>query len=167
MNWKIYSLAVLLWSCNKGVWVAQHTYRPKHPHFRILKKPFVFNKEIDTSHWYVSTRGRFITEGRLLFVYTGLYADGRMLGTETVNHDTAFIMAQNSWSTAANIGYYTTEGTHIDFEYFAPGDGGQYVTMQGMVKRDTILLFETSGRVAFKREFRYDTLVKTTLPIRP
>ena len=158
-------LLVLLAGCSRGIWITQNAYRPKHPRFSIQKKLFVQNELINTHFLYVSkTKYTGNSRERILFDFTGLYPDGRMIGTSLTDSALHKIQKMNSWETAANIGYYTTEGNKILFEYFTPEEGGQYVTKQGIIKQDTIILSETVN-LLLKKVVRNDTLVKTPYPL--
>ena len=165
----ICSIIVLLFShCNFGVWNTSGvfpTYRPKHPKFKILKQPFLGNNLIDTNHLYIGI-SKIIYEGDELVGLYGFYGDGRVLLTGGKKNDIINIVAYTStFENARWVGYYTTQGDIIKFEYFVPGDGGQYETREGVIKKDTIIIIETFN-LLFKKEIRSDTLIKSTYPLK-
>jgi hypothetical protein len=153
----------LLVSCTKGVWLAEGVYRPKHPKFKILKYPFIKNNFIDSEHFYLS---RKYYDGISYIGCYGFYNNGQMINTGGKESDiNSILMTSNSFTTAPRVGYYTTEGDKIKFEYFVPGDGGQYETREGIIKKDTIILMETVI-LLFKKEVRNDTLVISSYPLK-
>lgn len=159
-------LVIIIASCNRGVWLSQNMYRPKHPKFKIRKTDFKSNSLINTSYLYVSTiRYMGDSRERVLYNFTGFYSDGRMIGNSFDDLELLQIYNANTFNTATTIGYYTTDGKKIKFEYFIQGDGGQYVTKEGIIKRDTIILSK-KVTLLFKKEIRNDTLVKSAHPLK-
>jgi hypothetical protein len=159
-------LIVIITSCNRGIWLSSNLYRPKHPKFKIRKTDFKSNSLINNFYQYVSSK-KYMSDSkeRVLYNFTGFYSDGRMIGNSFNDLELLQIHNTNSFSTASNIGYYTTDGEKIKFEYFVQGDGGQYVTRQGIIKKDTIILSETFS-LLFKKEVRNDTLIKSDYPLK-
>ncbi len=159
-------LLLIIASCNRGVWLSQNVYRPKHPKFKIRKTDFKSNSLINNSYLYVSTK-KYTSDSkeRVLYNFTGFYSDGKMIGNSLDDLELLQIYNANSFNTATSIGYYTTEGDKIKFEYFVPGDGGQYETREGIIKKDTIILMETVI-LLFKKEVRNDTLVISSYPLK-
>ncbi len=158
----LFALLILI-SCNRGVWLADGIYRPKHPKFSILKYPFINNIYIDNGYFYLSKK---YYDGIGYLGCYGFFSNGQMINTGGKEVDIFNIMmTTNSTATAPRIGYYTTNGDKIKFEYFVPGDGGQYETREGIIKKDTIILSETIT-LLFKKEVRNDTLVKSIYPLK-
>lgn len=95
----------------------------------------------------------------------GFLPDGRMIiGSTRENEMDQTLNEKNSFTNASSIGYYTTNGNTIKTEYFVSGDGGQYVTSEGIIKKDTIVIVD-KVLLLFKRESRYDTLVRSRFPL--
>jgi hypothetical protein len=158
-------LLLFLLACNKGVWVTQNVYRPRHPRFAILKKPFNANALINNQFLYVSQRDYVSNaQKRTMYDFTGLYADGRVIGISLSDTELNKISEKNSWKTAPVIGHYTTRENMIEFEYFLPTNGGLYETRQGIIKKDTLYMKKFSS-VLYKKENRYDTLVVSVFPL--
>jgi len=157
----IFISLLFLLACNKGVWVTQNVYRPKHPKFSVLKEQFSASPLINNQFLYVSKRSYISNaQERIMYDFTGFYSDGRVIGVSLNDLELNKISQLNSWETAPIIGYYTTKENTIEFEYFLPTDGGLYEKRQGIIKKDTILMKKFSS-VLYKRESRYDTLVKS------
>ncbi len=152
--------------CNHGVWNTTgvyNTYRPKHPKFKILKQPFIKNGLIDTNHLYIDI-AKTNYGGDDLVGFYGFFGNGRMLVTGGKKNDILNIVNYtNSLVNATWIGYYTTKGDKIKLEYFVPSEGGEYETMHGIIKKDTIIFMETirGGASLFSKEVRSDTLIKS------
>ena len=164
-KWILYSIISLFFSCcSRGVWNfagAYPTYRPKHSKFKILKKAFVPNNSIDTIHFYLSINKSYYDGSSHIGCY-GFFGSGKMINTGGGENEIRSILsATNSFATAPRAGYYTTEGNKIEFEYFVPGDGGQYERQTGLIKKDTIILSDTIN-LFFSKEVRNDTLVKSS-----
>lgn len=160
------ALMTLFISCGRGIWISQHAYRPKHPRFSIQNIDFVANPLINSNYLYVS-QTKYISDSqeRKMLDFTGLYPDGRMIGTSLNDLQINRIYEMNSWETAASIGHYRTVGNRIFLEYFIPGEGGQYVKKEGIIKQDTLIFFET-GRLLAKKATRSDTLLKSSFPLK-
>jgi hypothetical protein len=156
---------VIIISCTQNVWITQSAVRPKKPKFTIQKEQFTKNKLVDNDFLYVSKKD-FISGGKNIYMYdfTGFYSDGKMIGSSLNGTELSFIVSMDSWSTAQNVGYYTTYGNKIKYQYFVPYDGGQYETKEGIIKKDTIIVYEKI-RNLLKTEMRYDTLIKSFFPL--
>jgi hypothetical protein len=121
----IFVLFILNIGCNHGKWLPNGAYRPKHPHFEILKEKFTPNSLIDTNFLYISLL-KYSDKGidHTMYDCVGFYGDGRMIGFTLDDSELEKITQANSWETAYCVGHYTTEGNHIKYEYFVGGDVG-------------------------------------------
>ncbi|MFT3823911.1 MAG: hypothetical protein QM731_08315 [Chitinophagaceae bacterium] len=154
----------MLLSCHRGVWVSKDAYRPRKPEFSILQEKFQGNTLINTSFVYVSTHHYINFDKAAIYDYTGFYSDGRMIGFDVNTSERNDANKINTWQTADIIGYYTTYGNRVKVQYFVPGNGGQYLTREGFIRKDTIILHDVSDKL-FKREITYDTLVISGNPL--
>jgi len=159
-------LCIYMISCNKGIWLSQNVYRPIHPKFNIKKEPFRSNDLINNDNLYISTKKFINYDGNIIIRYIGFYKDGRMIVDNTwQNQMDVTLNNRNSFKTASSIGYYTTIGNKINMQFFVQGDGGQYQTSIGLIKKDTIILTDRYNFL-FHKVMRYDTLVKSSYLLR-
>jgi hypothetical protein len=165
MRKAFFGISLVLLSCSKGAWVTEHTFRPKHPRFSILKKPFVRNMEINSQFLYVSETSYVSNnQKRIMYDFTGFYPDGRVIGISLTDMELNKISQLNTWESAPVIGHYTTQGNTIELQYFLPTDGGLYETRQGIIKNDTILLKRFSAKLRGENN-RYEAAVKSGYPL--
>jgi hypothetical protein len=161
----IFLLIVLTYSCTKNLWISDHAVRPKKPKFSILKQVFIGNNLIDTSYLYISTSKFPNFDGRKSIGYMGFYNNGKMIVDNTwENEMSSTVTTRNSWETAAAIGYYTSRDNNIKVQYFVSFDAGTYLMRKGVIKKDTVILEETTYR-RLKKEIEYDTLVRSPFRI--
>ncbi len=154
--------------CNQGVWEKGEiydTYRPKHPHFSIQKRKFIYNTLIDTNYLYEQATYFPNWDGHLIKHNMGVFSDGRLILNTRKDDSDAEIISTNSWETALIIGYYTTVGDKIKLEYFEDLDDGNYTDKEGIIKKDTII-FEKKVHLLFTSEIRKEMYVKTKYLIR-
>jgi hypothetical protein len=159
-------ITVTALSCSRGVWLSQNVYRPKKPKFSILKELFNLNSLIDDSSLYVSGKQQINYDENRIIGYMGFYNNGRMIIDNLYENELYKIDSRSSWETAAAIGYYTTNGNRIKVQYFISADGGQYITKEGTILKDTIILEDSFLQLSLKREIRYDTLIKSSYRLR-
>lgn len=130
--------------------------RPKHPNFKLLKKPFIETKSIIFNNLYVENDYR---DG------IGFYSDGRMFLVNNYNYKTQLYDSLNSiyvqgkhWNNAINRGYWRSTENKLEIEWFACGDNGFYKREKGEIKGDSIILYDIiftpfEGKIIRKRYF--------------
>ncbi len=110
--------------------------RPKKPHFRLLKIPFVETDRLSFNKVY---------EGNTTSLGYSFYSDGRLI---CFNSDDGLALRDNNilgknWNNAIAIGYWrVVEGNKIKIEYFVCQDGGFYTLKQGKVNKDSIIFYK-------------------------
>jgi hypothetical protein len=166
----------LLWiGCTKNMWT-EYGVRPKKPKFSILKETFTDNRMIDHGFFYaykkVLVAGEYnnyvyslTNKDHYLYSFVGFYPDGKMIGVSLDEKDLPLLSNRNSWETAHNIGYYTTKGDKIKWQYFAPFDAGSYLTEEAIIKPDTLIIPQ-KYLVRLKVKRGYDTLIKSSYIIK-
>jgi hypothetical protein len=163
----IIASSLILLSCAKGVWINQNVYRPKKASYSILRTGLKQDSLIDGRVLYVSTRKFISYNGEVITGYMGFYQDGRLIVDNIIEKDGIQITpTRNTFETAGYAGYYTTEAGRITVQYFVPTDGGQYLEREGTIRKDTVTLIERRRTPPFKLEQRYDTLVKSSIPLK-
>jgi hypothetical protein len=151
-------------ACTQNVWISKSAVRPKTPKFSILKEPFIGNSFIDTNYMYISTKQFLNYDGNVILKAAGFYANGRMIGNSYYKSNIdSDVYETNKWETANNIGYYTTKGNTIKYQYFVPYGGGEYHTNVGIIKQDTIIVRDI---IKVKSDDIYDTLIKSNYPLK-
>lgn len=158
-------LIVCLAACSRGRWISDDAYRPKKQHFSVAKSSFKNSSFIDNNRVYVLTRPFVNYDNRVFRSFMGFYDDGTVVFSSALENDLRDAVQQkSSMNTASTIGQYTTDGQNLTVELFLPADGGTYHQMKGVIKGDTII-FDKSVNKLFKKEIRYDTLVRSSFLI--
>lgn len=125
----------ILLACNKGSWVTQTTFRPKHPRFSVVKKPFVPNEQINSQFIYVQEKSYVSDDqNRIMYDFVGFYPDGRIIAVSLTDLELGGISQLNTWESSPVIGHYTTDGNAIELQYFLPMDGGLYESRKGIIR---------------------------------
>ena len=152
--------------CSQNLWTKNGLLRPKKPKFSILREPFRGNSLINTRYVYISAKRPVIANGNTLVGTYGFYDDGRLIvnGFYESNID-SLIHNRISWDSSYRIGYYTTQGNTIKFQYFEQFGGGEYIYHEGMLKQDTIIITD-NFRDRPWNIIRYDTLIKSNYRMR-
>ena len=144
--------------CSQNLWTKNGSLRQKKPKFSILREPFKSSFLINTEYVYISTKRPINYDGNKIVGTLGFYDDGRLIvnGFYESNID-SLIHNRISWDSSQRIGYYTTQGNSIKFQYFEQFGGGEYIYHEGMLKQDTIIIF----RARAWNTIKYDTLIKS------
>ncbi len=165
MKYLLIILIICLVACNRGTWINGQVYRPKKPKFSVIKSSFKSNSLIDNNSLYMFKRPFLNYDGRELISFMGFYEDGQLIFDNTEqNQLVSMVKEKSSFETASTIGYYTTEEEKITVELFLPADGGIYRQINGIVKKDTIIFIENINML-FRKESRYDTLIKSSFSL--
>lgn len=147
--------------CSQNLWITNSVLRPKKPKFSILREPFKSNSLINTKYVYISTERPVVSGGNALVSTYGFYDDGRVIvnGFYESNID-SLIHGRVSWDSSHRIGYYTTEGNSIKFQYFEQFGGGEYIYHEGILKQDTIVITDKFLQRPWNN-IRHDTLIRS------
>jgi len=90
---------LFLLACNKGSWVTQTTFRPKHPRFSVVKKPFVPNEQINSQFIYVQEKSYVSDDqNRIMYDFVGFYPDGRIIAVSLTDLELGGIIQLNTWN---------------------------------------------------------------------
>jgi hypothetical protein len=156
------SLLTITFGCTQNVWITQTVLRPNKPKFSILKEPFQGHSLINNKYIYVLTELPINYDSNAIVATYGFYPDGRVIANsfDKANID-SLIFDRVSWDSSACIGYYTTKGNVIKFQYFEQYGGGEYINQEGMIRPDTIILIDKLRGILGKITTRYDTLIKS------
>jgi hypothetical protein len=147
--------------CSQNLWTQNGLLRPRKPKFSILREPFKSNSLISTKYVYISTKRPIISDGNKIVSTYGFYDDGRVIKNAFYESNIdSLIHNRFSWDSSYRIGYYTTQGSSIKFQYFEQFGGGEYIYHEGIIKQDTIIITD-KFRDRPWNILRYDTLIKS------
>lgn len=165
MKYIIIILILFSTACSRGVWTSSDTYRPKKQNFSLTGQSFKSNALLSTNRLYRATKPFLNYDGKVFISFMGFYGDGKLIFSSTEQNQLLAVAEKNSLESASTIGRYTTDQQKISVELFLPMDGGTYNRVEGIIKKDSIILFRRISTL-FKRETRADTLVKSNFAFR-
>lgn len=139
LNLYILLYTVLLFSCNRGIWIHNNAFRPKHENYQLKKQAFVWNPSIDTQFVYVTKNPFLNYTNDSIYSCMYFFADGKMAIDHFDSQKEVY-----SYAKAFAVGYYTLQGNKLITELFMPGQGGFYLQRTATVGQDLLIFKDTS-----------------------